>query len=278
MVFAPKALPVRAAPVLGSNNLPGASLQPGSSLGQGWARPGVTPAPVHRSAPVAPPGLASSSVRSALAGPRAGPSVPASVTSREIGYRVRSHVESMLSAKFVKFDVKSYCVLSVPAGASTEDRRARHEELAMSQHMRQAVAGGAQAFHFADQQPPPPVFQPPSVRSAYLDSNKSVDYFTGLRSQRPAGHVHVYFLKVDALWMGGYAHLHLRVRTVPPERTPLGTPCAIPPVTEHKLVLEGLLTNLTAEDALEPFPATFSRPIDDARDHHVRMRRSGAYV
>lgn len=100
--------------------------------------------------------------------------------------------------------------------------------------------------------------------------------FRGLRSQEPKGHVHIYFLKVDAAWYGGFACLHLRVRTVPPARTPLGTPCAVPPVDEHKLVLEGVLTNLSPESPIELFDANMSKPLEAVHDHGTRMRKTGA--
>ena len=108
----------------------------------------------------------------------------------------------------------------------------------------------------------------------YLNPNVHVNYFDKLKSQRPQGTSHIYFLKVDAAWWGGFGILHLRVRTVPPERSPLGIPCAIPSVTEHRLMLEGVLSNLGPEAPLDAFDANMSRKNDDVHDVQARLRRN----
>ena len=109
-----------------------------------------------------------------------------------------------------------------------------------------------------------------------LDQSKQFSYFPGLRSQQPSSRITIYFLNVEAAWSGGFGHLHLRIRTIPPERTPLGVPCAIPPETEHRLVLEGVLSNLEASSPIEPFDANMSTLVNPPSDHWARRRRTGA--
>jgi len=275
MVFAPKKLPVRTAPVF--NGTIGGTVMPGSSLGPGLSMPkALAPAAVstYRTAPLARPMSAPAAVRSSPVGPRIGITLPASVTAREIAYRLRSNVERMVGAQFMKFDVVQYRVLSVPAAQpSVEERLARATELAASKKAWDHVHG---AVDFGLPEVPPPFVAAPARQLApYLNPNLQFDYFGGLKSQQAQGHVHIYFLKVDAAWAGGFAHLHIRVRAVPPERTPLGTPCAIPPVTEHKLVLEGLLTNLSAVDPLVEFPPSVSSLADAPQEYTSRLRRAG---
>ena len=300
MVFAPKTLAQRAAPTL--NREIGAPMFPGSSLGPSQTLPkALVPPPAHRAAPAFQPpevpAVHTNSSRTAPPAPRLGPTLPTSVTTREIGYRLRPHVEKMVSAHFVKFDVVKYRVMSVPAPPSAENRHARAVELGASQrmwdHVHNSVSLAASQQQQQQQQAPqahrPAPSMPhrpapstphrpaPSMSSRYTDANVQVDYFKGLRSQNPQGKSHIYFMKVDAAWWGGFGCLHLRVRTIPPERAPIGIPSAIPTPTEHKLVLEGVLNNLGPDDPLDAFDANMRRNHHAVGDHHDRLRRTNTF-
>ena len=69
--------------------------------------------------------------------------------------------------------------------------------------------------------------------------------------------------------------MHVRVRVQPPERAPLGCPCAIPPLTESKLIVEGVLGNLAAQSPLDVFPANVRRAALHPADHRDRLMRTG---
>ena len=92
------------------------------------------------------------------------------------------------------------------------------------------------------------------------------DFKIGERPGQAAGRIHA----------AAKAGTPPAVRTVPPSRNPLGVPCAIPPVNDCSLVLEGVLTNLGADSPLEPFDANMSRPHHAVDNHWARRARTGA--
>ena len=263
---------MRKAPVLSTQI--GGEIHPGMSLGPSRSLPkALTPA-AHRPPPAPPPEVAAA--RNAPAAPRLAPQLRSSVTTREIAYRTQATVERMVGEPFIKFDVVGFRSQTLPtSNVSVEDRMARALELAASKRMWDHVHSTVN-YGVPQAQPwrPPPRL--PVENTPYLDQSKQFSYFPGLRSQQPSSRITIYFLKVEAAWSGGFGHLHLRIRTIPPERTPLGVPCAIPPETEHRLVLEGVLSNLEASSPIEPFDANMSTLVNPPSDHWARRRRTGA--
>jgi hypothetical protein len=274
MVFAPAKVEWRAAP----------SYAPGTPLVTGPLGAGQSVAKnqrdaqilinerrqaAHHRAPPPPPPRPAAHVRVAPQAPGLSRPLTASVDVREIGYRVQSEIEAMLlpGTSFIKFDAVSFRVLSETAPQlSVESRMARAVELAASARMAKQVDG---SFDYGVPMGRAPArTRLPVADAPFLNPNQHFSYFAGLRSQQPKTKSHVYFIKVDAAWRGGFAHLHVRVRVQPPERAPLGCPCAIPPLTESKLVLEGILGNLAAQSPLDSFPANLSRIA-----HHPADRR-----
>ena len=178
--------------------------------------------------------------------------------------------------RFLKFDAISYRLHTLPAAQpSVEDRLARAVELAASARMAKHTDGSVN-FGNGPVGRKPIHTRVPTQGTAYLNPNKHFSYFEGLKSQKPKGHVAVYFIKVSAAWRGGFAHMHLRVRVAPPERTPLGTPCAIPPLAESRFILEGIQGNLAAQSPVDVFEPNLSRPALSVHDHQARLARTGA--
>jgi hypothetical protein len=242
---------------------------------------GLAEAPFHRTAPVAPPAhhrppppppaakphyrtaprgpalaptstasAASEALLSATAScvvmpgpeklpPRAPPPLPSNVDVREMGYRLQRMVEQLQRVRFEKFDVLFYRKL-VSTSAPERSFASRMND----------VVDAAEAAHRARMRN---LGMPePHAPSRY-------NYFDGLHSQMPRRQTLTYFLKVDARWPGGFGHVHLRVRLVPPARQPLGAPSSIPPLSEAGLVLEGVLLT-RPQTPLEVFGATMSQP------------------
>ena len=340
MVFAPKKLAVRTAPVL--NNRVGASVTADNPfLGQGYAYPKAlkpayaespwldaprpasmrmaatdpdTPPPAaaeatamppqqHRAAPALPPAAATHRPAPSLSATAASASsssssrfehttsiarpetvtrameraLPASVGVRDMAYRLRPALEAMLGFSLLKFDAASYKLMSIPTKeTSVEDRLARAVEQAAAHRMALQARGGDWDFGVPPPRLPPFRTNLDASKTPFVNPHKPhPNYFAGLKSQQPIGKAHVYFIKVDAAWYGGYAYIHLRVRSTATDSAPerLGIPSAIPPLEESKLVLEGVRTNYTASSPLEPFPPTMSLPIAAVHDHHARLRR-----
>ena len=317
MVFAPKKLAVRSAPVLNENRI-GMDVSTGTLLGAGNAypkalkpayattfshyldEPRVRTAPVapqHRRAPPPPPPPppAPASTAAAASAPAADPpaplphrsapsfttsttirqpetvtrasrALPASSSVRDMAYRVRPALEAMLGVSFLKFDAATYCLMSVPtAKPSADDEKARAMELAASQQMALQARGGDWDFGVPKPRLPPPATRLDPSHCRYLNPAVTPpDYFGRLRSQQPRGKAHIYFIKVDAAWYGGYAYIHLRVRAtmhdVAPDR--LGIPSAIPPLEDSELVLEGARTNFELSSPLAPFAPSMSVAIE----------------
>jgi hypothetical protein len=274
MVFAPTKLEWRAAPTYA----PGTPLLSGP-LGKAQSLPKSRQdaenlinerRQAHRAAPPPPPPRPAH-VRAPPPAPGLSRPLPASVDVREIGYRVQREIETMLleGTSFIKFDAVSYQVLSEAAPQlSVESRMARAVELAASARMANQVNG---SFDYGVPMGRAPArTRLPVADTPFLNPNQHFSYFSGLRSQQPKSKSHIYFIKVDAAWRGGFSHLHIRVRVQPPERAPLGVPCAIPPLTESKLVLEGILGNLAAHSPLDSFPPNCSRIAHHAADRCLR--------
>ena len=136
--------------------------------------------------------------------------------------------------------------------------------------------GGDWDFGIPKPRLPPPVTRLDPSHCAYLNpAVRPPNYFEGLASQRPRGKEHIYFIKVDAAWRGGFAYMHLRVRVVQPERTPLGVPCAIPPLQDSRFVLEGIQSNLAAMSPIDVFEPNLSRDVLSPNDHQARLARTG---
>ena len=281
----------RPAPVL---QPPGLLLRPGTALGPGQSYVGNQRAAAaavrerqvavqqqqqqqqasHRSAPTLPRGAA---IRHAPNASQFGRMLPASTDVREMAYRLRQEVEVMLGGgtSFLKFDAVAFRLQTLLAAQpSVEDRLARAVELTASARMARQVDG---SFDFGVPMSRPPARTwLPTAGTPYLNPNKHVSYFEGLRSQQPKGHIHVYFIKVDAAWRGGFAHLHLRVRIQPQERKRPGVPCAIAPISESRFILEGIQGNLAADSPIDTFDANVSRPARAVHDHPHRLARTGA--
>lgn len=190
-------------------------------------------------------------------------SLPACVDVREIVYRTQTLVESLQRVRFMHFDAVAYrkVVMASSAEASVEQRMQRALQLSI----------GTRNFG------PSSTAQRDPAGTRFVEGRHR-DYFAGLHSQVPRTKTVVYFVKVDARWPQGYGFFHLRVRVVPPARTPLGCPSAIPPLTESGLVLEGVLSagSEAGSMVLEPFEPTMERAVRHAADHHARLRRTGA--
>ena len=193
--------------------------------------------------------------------PRLSRVLPANVDAREMAYRLRRLVEAHHRVSFIRFNAVSFRTLVVVAVDEAENTVA--QRMARAVHVTTEARAQASALHA----PPPP---PPR----YLDPSVKASYFEGLRSQQPRTKTVIYFLKVDAQWPGGFGFIHLRVRTVPLARTPLGVPSSIPPLCDGNLVVEGILPMGTSPTTtLEPFAATMSQPLQGPTDHAARLAR-----
>jgi len=219
-------------------------------------------AATHRVAPTAPTAhdnnvLTTSNAPSAVLAsppeklrPRLSRTLAASVDVREMAYRLQQMVEARECIRCLKFDALCYRTLTLFIDP-------RREEPTVEQRLARAaeLSVGRREHTLAPQAPLP------------------LDYSTGLRSQQPRKQTTVYFLKVDALWSGGFGQFHLRVRVVPPVRQPLGVPCAISPLGEGGLALEGVIRG-RASTPLEPFAAQFSQLHEASHSTAARLARS----
>ena len=240
--------------------------------------------------------------------------LPASALVREMGYTVQREVERMVGVRFLKFDVVSYVTESVRTNApSVDDRVAHAAELSASQRGRDQARGRDERSG-----PPPAPMQAwasatdapaaAAVGSCYLDSSlEPPDYLRLLRSHAPRGRAIVYFLKVDAAWCGGFAHMHLRVRHEPRAQPAAmradagatahaaaaadggGGASAVKGTRENRSALqifstpedhcqlEGVLTNMARHTPLETFAPTYHRHVLAPHDHRARLARTGTF-
>jgi len=236
--------------------------------------PGGTPPAFARSA-------LSSSALSAPAekvDPRVTPALQASSEIRDMVYRLRSLVQEQMGLQFFKFDALCYRKMSV---ASSEEepqiaqQQARALERSANAHLLQRHANDRPGMRPGA---PPAYGAPPT----YFNPSFTVNYFDSLHSQQPRHLTTIYFVKVDAGWMGGSGLLTLRIRMVPPARWPLGTPAAIPPMSEKRMVLEGITSSAPSHQqavrgSVEQIAATMNVAFIPVADSADRMQRTNRW-
>lgn len=191
--------------------------------------------------------------------PRLSRTLPSNSEMRDMGFRLQRLVEALQHARMQKFNVMCYRTLltAYQDEPTVEQRQARAVELSVGRRS-QTSADAAPAGML---EPRRPMF----------------DYSAGLHSQVPRRKSMVVFLKVEALWPGGHAHFHLRVRVLPLAHQTNGVPGLVVEASTdaHALVLEAL-ERMPPHAPLEPLVATMALSQQEVHASAVRRARMQA--
>ena len=212
--------------------------------------------------------------------PRLSRTLPSNAEMRDMGFRLQRLVEALQHARMQKFTVMCYRTLLTACREepTVEQRLARAVELSVGRRAQASADAAAEGMLTTA---PEGVLTTAPV-GMFEPRRPMFDYSAGLHSQVPRQKSMVVFLKVEALWPGGHAHFHLRVRVLPLAHQTNGVPGLVleASMDAHALVLEALV-RMPPHAPLEPLVATMAlsqQEVHASAVRRARMQAAGRYL